>query len=135
MLVPTMPADARKTRQKMAIRAAFAAAERPLSPAEALQWARTELPTLSLATVYRNIAALMEEGWLVAVELPGAAPRYEVGGKEHHHHFCCTQCGKLYELEGCEIALTSQLPDGFVMTGHEFFLYGSCAGCDVTSRA
>jgi Fur family ferric uptake transcriptional regulator len=125
-----MPNDARNTRQKTAIRAAFIAAERPLSPAEALQWARTELPGLSIATVYRNIAALTDEGWLVAIELPGAAPRYEVAGKQHHHHFQCTQCGKLYELEGCEIALTSQLPQGFRMTGHEFFLYGACASCN-----
>ena len=70
----------RDTRQRRAIRAVFQDSARPLSPEEVLQAAQAEAPTLGLATVYRNLKGLVEEGWLVPVALPGAAPRYEPAG-------------------------------------------------------
>ena len=85
---------------------------------------------MSIATVYRNIGSLVEEAWLVRVDIPGEPARYEVAGKQHHHHFCCNDCGKVYELEGgCQQLPKPRLPRGFHVSGHEFFLYGTCAGC------
>ncbi len=124
-----MAGDVRQTKQKQALRNAFTEADRPLSPDEALRIAKESVPGMSLATVYRNIGNLVEEKWLVAVELPGAAARYEVAGKKHHHHFQCDTCEKVYELAGCEMPVKPTLPKGFRVTGHEFFLYGTCADC------
>ena len=124
-----MPAVTRQTRQKQALRDAFVEADRPLSPDEALQIAKQQVPGMSIATVYRNIGTLVEEHWLATVDLPGAAARYEVAGKEHHHHFRCNDCEKVYELAGCELPIKPSLPRGFRITGHEFFLYGTCADC------
>ena len=124
-----MPTIARNTRQKEAIRSAFLQAKRPLSPEEILALAQASVNGLSIATVYRNVASLVEEGWLAPVELPGEARRYEVAGKEHHHHFSCTSCGKVFELQGCGIEVKHKLPRGFRASGHEFFIYGSCADC------
>lgn len=124
-----MATQLRNTRQKEAIRAAFAEHDRPLSPPEALLAAQGRVPGVSVATVYRNIHALVEEGWLTPVEVPGQGTRYEVAGKEHHHHFQCTECGKTFELSGCELQARPNLPRGFQLTGHEIFLYGSCAAC------
>jgi Fur family ferric uptake transcriptional regulator len=126
--------DKRNTKQKAAIREAFVEADRPLSPDEALEGAQRHHPTLGIATVYRNIQTLVEEGWLQPVEVPGESTRYEVAGKKHHHHFHCNTCGKLFELEGCVAQLKPKLPRGFRATGHEFFLYGICATC-VPTRA
>lgn len=119
----------RNTRQKEAIRRAFIEADRPLSPEETFSSAREQVEGISLATVYRNINALVADTWLTPVEIPGQATRYEVSGKEHHHHFQCKGCGKLFELEGCEIQVKPKLPRGFVATSHEFFVYGTCAEC------
>ena len=91
-----MPVLARKTRQKDAIRSAFLHADRPLSPEEILTLAQASVSGLSIATVYRNVGGLVEEGWLTPVELPGEARRYERAGKEHHHHFSCRSCGKVF---------------------------------------
>lgn len=121
--------NARKTRQKTAIREAFADADRPLAPEEVLRSAQQRHPTLGIATVYRNIQALVEEGWLQAVEVPGDSARYEVAGKKHHHHFQCNACGKVYDLEGCAIEGKPKLPRGFRASGHEFYVYGTCAAC------
>jgi Fur family ferric uptake transcriptional regulator len=119
----------RKTKQKDAIRLAFTQADRPLAPEEALRLAQAEIEGLSLATVYRNINSLVEEGWLLPVEMPGEAQRYEVAGKAHHHHFRCNTCGRVFELEGCGVTVKPKLPRGFRADGHEYFIFGSCADC------
>ena len=124
-----MLAATRQTRQKQALRDAFVEADRPLSPDEALQLARRQVPGMSIATVYRNIGALVEDKWLTTVELPGSAARYEVAGKQHHHHFRCTACEKVFELHGCDLPARPTLPRGFRISSHELFLYGTCADC------
>lgn len=121
--------QSRNTRQKTAIREAFLRADRPLSPEELLAAAQTEVEGLSIATVYRNIGALLDSAWLAAVVMPGEALRYEVSGKAHHHHFHCNACGKVFEMQGCDVTLRPKLPRGFRVTGHEFFLFGRCADC------
>jgi Fur family transcriptional regulator, ferric uptake regulator len=119
----------RKTRQKEAIRTAFVNADRPLSPEETLAYAQQQVDGISIATVYRNIGALVEDKWLMPVEIPGESTRYEVAGKEHHHHFHCNACGKVFEMQGCNIQVKPKLPTGFRVTGHDFFVYGVCAAC------
>ena len=121
--------DIRNTRQKAAIREAFAEAHRPLSPEEVLRSAQQHHSGVGIATVYRNIQTLVEEGWLQPVAVPGDATRYEVAGKKHHHHFQCNECDKLYDLEGCAAQSKPKLPKGFRASGHEFYVYGTCAAC------
>lgn len=124
-----MPTQSRNTRQKSAIREAFLRADRPLSPEEVLSAAQSEVEGLSIATVYRNISSLLESDWLAPVAMPGETMRYEVAGKAHHHHFRCNDCGKVFEMQGCDLSLKPKLPRGFHVTGHEFFLFGQCADC------
>jgi Fur family transcriptional regulator, ferric uptake regulator len=119
----------RNTKQKDAIRRAFQEANRPLSPEETCAFAKNQVKEISLATVYRNIRSLIADEWLEPVEIPGQATRYEIAGKSHHHHFQCNQCRKLFELEGCDIRIKPKLPRGFLSSGHEFFVYGTCAAC------
>lgn len=122
--------EKRNTKQKTAIRDAFTRAGRPLSPEEALASAKERHPGVGIATVYRNIQALVEEHWLNAVEVPGHSTRYEMAGKGHHHHFQCNGCGKVYDLKGCIAQSKPKIPRGFSTTGHEFFFYGNCASCN-----
>lgn len=119
----------RDTRQRRAIRDAFDAAGHPLSPKEVLDGAKQGVPGLGIATVYRNVKALQDEGWLVAVELPGEPPRYEISGKGHHHHFHCRACDRVYEVDGCPGNLLAVTPIGFKLERHEFVLYGLCSAC------
>ena len=119
----------RQTRQRDAIRAALAAANRPLGPLEILAAVKPDLPRLGIATVYRTLKGLLDEGWLRTVELPGAPARYEVAGKEHHHHFHCRACDGVFEVEACPGGIRGLLPGGFRLERHEIILYGVCAGC------
>ncbi|MCE5231200.1 transcriptional repressor [bacterium] len=119
----------RNTRQREVIRRAIEEAGRPLSPREIHDLARRGMPAIGIATVYRELKRLLSEGWLVPVELPGEATRFEQSGKSHHHHFCCRKCGRIYELEGCALKASRLVPEGFVVEGHEVVLYGVCGNC------
>ena len=119
----------RHTRQREAIRAVLAAAGRPLGPQEILAAVRRELPALGMATVYRTVKGLLDDGWLRAVELPGAPPRYEVAGKGHHHHFHCRACDGVFEVDACPAGIRGLLPERFRLERHEIILYGLCATC------
>ncbi len=88
---------------------------------------------IGIATVYRTINALLEEGALVTVELPGQPARYEVAGKGHHHHFHCNQCKKVFELEGCGANVKALTPPGFQVTSHDVLLYGLCSACSASA--
>lgn len=124
------PVQRRRTRQRAAIRAALEAARRPLSVAEILELARRQVRGLGIATVYRAVAAMLEEGFLTPVEISGEAPRYEVAGRGHHHHFRCRRCGRVFEMEGCVPEVELLAPPGFLPECHEILLSGLCRECN-----
>jgi Fur family ferric uptake transcriptional regulator len=119
----------RNTRQREAIQGAFTTAGRPLSPQEAHEQARADVPRLGIATVYRTIARLVADGVLIVVELPGAPPRYELAGLAHHHHFHCELCQRVFDLPGCPGNMERLIPAGFRLERHELVLYGQCPQC------
>lgn len=119
----------RKTNQREAIVRAFENSEGPLSPQEVLDAARKVVPTLGIATVYRNIKLLIENKAIVPVQIPGEPPRYEVAGKDHHHHFHCRQCDRVFEVHGCDGLVLSLTPEGFLLEAHDLTLMGLCAEC------
>lgn len=122
----------RSTRQRAAILAAIADAQRPLTPQEVLDSAREAVQGLGMATVYRNLKALLEDGSLQAVQLPGESPRYEPAEHEHghhHHHFQCTVCSRVFDVHDCPGDLAGMAPKGFTVERHELTLYGRCADC------
>jgi Fur family ferric uptake transcriptional regulator len=119
----------RNTIQRRAIHKVLEDSGRPMGPNEIFNDARVIAPGLGIATVYRTIKRLVDEGWLVPVELPGEAPRYERSGQEHHHHFRCNACDRVYDMEGCPPSLKSLTPRGFQLESHEVVLYGRCASC------
>ncbi|MCW5767022.1 MAG: transcriptional repressor, partial [Phycisphaeraceae bacterium] len=120
----------RHTSQRVAIDASLRSAQRPLSPAEILDLARHESPTINLATVYRTLKRLTEIGLIRAVELPGEPSRYEMAGLPHHHHFKCDECDRVYDVPGkCPSGLADGLPTGFRVRDHEVVLVGTCAQC------
>lgn len=119
----------RNTRQRTAIRQVIEEADRPLTPNEVRDGAEALTPGIGIATVYRALKGLLEEGWLHSVELPGEPARYEREGKAHHHHFHCTRCDRVYEVDGCAGTLPVRVPAGFQLEAHEIVLYGLCAAC------
>jgi Fur family ferric uptake transcriptional regulator len=119
----------RNTRQKEAAKKAFNEHNHPLSPAELHREIKNVVPGVGIATVYRIINNLVAEGEIIAVSLPGEAPRYEKSGKKHHHHFKCTTCDVVFDIEGCAPGVSDLLPRGFELHAHEITLFGRCSSC------
>ncbi len=119
----------RDTRQRRAIRNVFLSVERPLTPEQVLELGQTAVPSLGLATVYRNVKILCTEGWLSEVELPGAGMRYELAARPHHHHFVCRTCDQAYDIDDCPDTIEEMAPPGFRVDDHEVILYGRCPEC------
>ncbi len=124
----------RSTRQRSAIRTVIDAAGRPLSPQEVLETAQAEVPALGMATVYRNLKMLVDEGEIAVVTLPGDSPRYESAEHAHHHHFQCTHCKRVFDVHACPGNLAQLAPKGFTVEHHELTLYGRCDECTASRR-
>ena len=85
---------------------------------------------INLATVYRNLKLLAEQGEIIAVDCVGRPARYELAGLAHHHHFLCEACDRLFDLEGCQAAVIERLaPAGFEVRQHHVQLTGRCRDC------
>jgi Fe2+ or Zn2+ uptake regulation protein len=101
----------------------------PWTPRKPWNWPRLSTRPSVSPRFYRAVNDLVEQGWLKKVELPGEPMRYELADLEHHHHFHCTDCGRVFDVEGCALHHQPHVPDGFEVQSHEIILYGRCAEC------
>jgi Fur family transcriptional regulator, ferric uptake regulator len=123
------PIQTRSTQQRQAILNTFEQAKRPLSSAEILELSKISVAQLGIATVYRNVKTMVQEGVLQTVSLPNEAPRYELAHMHHHHHFQCRQCDKVFDVHGCLTGIDALAPKGFKVESHDITLYGACSEC------
>lgn len=59
---------------------------------------RTTFPSLSLATIYKNIIALQEKDIIKELKIAGEKTHYEIK-KEPHHHIVCQKCGTITDID------------------------------------
>ena len=120
----------RDTRQRDSIWAVLVDSGRPLSVNELYVFARKKVAGLGIATVYRNLKELQEQGRIARVDLPEKPPRWEVVPESHHHHFLCRTCDRIYEIRDCPEDLMSLLPAGYTLESHDILLHGICSQCN-----
>ena len=58
---------------------------------------RQDVPDISLATVYRNLALFKDQGLIVSLGTVKGVERFD-GNTEPHVHFICTGCGAIVDL-------------------------------------
>jgi len=93
--------------------------------------ARRRVPSISLATVYRNLKQLAEAGLIREIQAGGQSLRFD-GNTGPHHHVRCLGCGRVNDLElpldtRREQAAARALD--FQVLGHHVEVQGLCAGC------
>jgi len=89
---------------------------------------KTENPSLSLATVYRNLNLLAKEGRITRMPFP--VERYDAVTCPHPH-FVCSRCGCVTDLDlPYDPALDrAAARNGCRVTGHSILFTGLCAQC------
>src|SRR5207245_10614711 len=85
------------TPQRLAIFRHLAATENHPSAEELHATVRRELPTLSLATVYKTLDTLATVGAVRPVSRLGARGRWDANGTSHHCAVC-TVCGGVIDV-------------------------------------
>lgn len=91
-----------------------------------------KLKDVGLATVYRNLGRLADDGEIDAIRRPSGELAYRACGSGHHHHLICRQCGKVVELHDCSLGSWSREigeANGFTQIEHQAELFGTCATC------
>ncbi len=91
---------------------------------------KNRMPSISLATVYNSLEALVASGLVKQVNLDRAPTRYCPNTQEHGHFFC----EKCHEVQDVALLPTDDsqsfiLPTGCVVTHHEVSLKGLCQRC------
>jgi len=89
--------------------------------------AKKHMPSISLATIYNCLEALVDSGLVKQVNLDRAPTRYCANLLEHSH-FYCESCGTISDVE-TPFNGTWNLPPGFVVAQAEVSLRGRCAKC------
>jgi Fur family ferric uptake transcriptional regulator len=84
-------------------------------------------PRISIATVYRTVRLLEENGILERRDFGGGRARYEPSAHGHHHHLIDVDTGKVIEFEDEEHervlkAIAARL--GFELVSHRLELFG-----------
>ncbi|MFG6350129.1 MAG: transcriptional repressor [Oscillospiraceae bacterium] len=93
---------------------------------------KPEYPDLSLATVYRNLGQLCEQGLIKRVGTVDGQERYD-GEVRPHSHFICNRCGSILDLPwvspGEDWAGQLSVQYGFRAESLESIVRGLCKDC------
>lgn len=102
-------------------------------PEELLASSRRHEAGVSLASVYRTIPLLLENGIIKPVETSEKHSRYELSaGREHHDHMLCVGCGDVIEFYSPHLErLQDKLCREREFTGiaHTLEIRGLCRKC------
>jgi len=89
------------------------------------------LPRISLATVYRNLEILSQEGLIRKLAISGRQKRFDCD-LEHHNHIYCVQCHRVDNLKKDpvqNISLSSTQSRGYAISGCRVEFFGLCPQC------
>jgi len=103
---------------------------------ELYEQVRRRLPRVSLATVYRNLEWLSEQGLARKIEVGGRQKRFD-GDISEHYHVRCQKCGRVADVEMDVLEnVESRIAQccGFTVTGHRIEFTGLCPECSNGSQ-
>ena len=124
------------THQRTAIFELLARSESHPSPEEVYKQIRPQLPSISLATVYKVLDLFHRRGFLNKVSTEGQVARYDANVRPHHHQIC-TSCGQIHDIEPVisPEQMASTKSNGFKVSHMDIIFHGTCHDCNTTGRA
>ncbi|MDR1687677.1 MAG: transcriptional repressor [Clostridiales bacterium] len=87
-------------------------------------------PTISKATVYRNLSQMADAGELLNIGSLNGSVRYDHNCHKHYH-FVCGKCEKVFDADIYFNDLNDRVTclGGFNITGHSLIFTGTCKEC------
>lgn len=122
----------RGTRQRVAVTRALGEAPSFVSAQELHALMRENGSTVGLATVYRTLQQLAEDGQIDVLRAEDGSTVYRRCSTGHHHHLVCRACRRTVEIDSAAVeswARSVADQHGFVAVDHVVELSGLCAEC------
>ena len=85
-------------------------------------------PTLSLATIYKNIILMQKNHVIVEVPMNGEKSKFELI-KDDHIHLICQTCGHIQDTEITPQTKEALVIENFQLSSSQINLYGLCQQC------
>lgn len=88
-------------------------------------------PSISLATVYRNLSLLVSSGEIIKILTDDSCEHFDAC-VDNHYHFICTNCRKIFDISlrydhSLDISLSNKLD--VEISKHSLVFYGICKNC------
>ncbi len=118
------------TPQRLAVHRAVAESVGHPDAEEIWATVRTELPNISLRTVYEVLHTLADLGEIREVDLATGSSRFDPTTSDHHH-LVCTGCGAVADvfLDGPPVEVPAPQRQGFTVDTHDITFRGRCERC------
>lgn len=117
------------SRQREAIISYLSGTDTHPTADEVYSQVRIRYPNVSLATVYRNLNQLCEDGEVKRLSIPGSPDHFDFRTEEHFH-FCCSRCHRVYDVFADKDSFRlpeDRLPG--ISEGLDVMYYGICRSC------
>lgn len=127
-------APTRVTRQRQAVAGLLSERTEFRNAQQIHQELRERGEQIGLATVYRNLAMLVQLGEVDMLQGSDGEALYRQCGQKshHHHHLVCRRCGRAVEVADPGLERWAQklaAEQGFSEVSHTLELFGLCAEC------
>lgn len=93
---------------------------------------KSDFPTMSLATVYRNIVLIKSLGEVLELGFPDGSNRYDGNRPFSHPHVICVKCKKIVDpdldsLDSMKKEVSAETK--FKILNHRLDFFGICSNC------
>ncbi|PLX70953.1 MAG: transcriptional repressor [Denitrovibrio sp.] len=91
---------------------------------------KKQIPSLSLATIYKNMHSLVKKEIISEVNIKGRKTIYEMT-TESHIHYICTECGVIEDIAFDTMALVDKISELSEknITDCKLTTFGLCTNC------
>ncbi|GAA1049856.1 Fur family transcriptional regulator [Arthrobacter russicus] len=131
--------EQRVTKQRLAVSAALDELDDFVSTQELHRILQDRGISVSLATSYRILQSMAEDGAVDVLRNPeGEAVYRRCAVAEHHHHLLCRNCGKAVEIEAPVVekwAVKMAQENGYTEINHTVEIIGLCPECTLLRQA
>lgn len=125
--------EQRRTRQRAAVDEVLDETADFISAQELHSVLRSRGVGVGLATVYRTLQTLVDDGRVDVLRADGGEAVYRrCVREEHHHHLMCRSCGATVEIAGPTVERwTKSIAEqhGYSDVSHTIEIFGTCPRC------
>ncbi len=135
--VPPEPTGRRTTRQRSALVSLLDELDGFRSAQELHALLRDRQDPVGLATVYRTLQTLVDDGQLDVLRGADGEAAYRRCSPSHHHHLVCRSCGRTVEVADPPVerwAARVAAEHGFADVEHQVEVFGTCGSCTAAPR-